>query len=100
MATTSVTGSKIETYLGAKAGSLLGFKSPKIPKERLHIHGPDFIDRIWTISDRNVRVLAYLQRLFRHGRHDGRGYLSILTVDQGIEHSPGSSFEKNPDCFH
>jgi fructose-bisphosphate aldolase, class I len=99
MATTSVTGSKIETYLGAKADSLLGFKSPKIPKERLHIPGPDFIDRIWTISDRNVRVLANLQRLFRHGRLDGTGYLSILPVDQGIEHSAGASFAKNPDYF-
>ena len=99
MATTSVTGSKIETYLGAKADSLLGFKSPKISKERLHIPGPDFIDRIWTISDRNVRVLANLQRLFRHGRLDGTGYLSILPVDQGIEHSAGASFAKNPDYF-
>ena len=99
MATTSVTGSKIETYLGAKADSLLGFKSPKIPKERLHLPGPDFIDRIWTISDRNVRVLANLQRLFRHGRLDGTGYLSILPVDQGIEHSAGASFAKNPDYF-
>ncbi|MCU1241823.1 MAG: fbaB [Candidatus Acidoferrum typicum] len=99
MATTSVTGSKIETYLGAKADSLLGFKSPKIPKERLHLPGPDFIDRVWTISDRNVRVLANLQRLYRHGRLDGTGYLSILPVDQGIEHSAGASFAKNPDYF-
>jgi class I fructose-bisphosphate aldolase len=99
MATTSVTGSKIETYLGAKADSLLGFKSPKIPKERLHLPGPEFIDRVWTISDRNVRVLANLQRLFRHGRLDGTGYLSILPVDQGIEHSAGASFAKNPDYF-
>src|SRR6201993_2614494 len=99
MATTSVTGSKIETYLGAKADSLLGFKSPKIPKERLHLPGPDFIDRIWTISDRNVRVLANLQRLFRHGRLDGTGYLSILPVDQGIEHSAGASFAPNPMYF-
>src|SRR5712664_3052053 len=99
MATTSVTGSKIESYLGAKAESLLGFKSPKISKERLHLPGPDFIDRVWTVSDRNVRVLANLQRLFRHGRLDGTGYLSILPVDQGIEHSAGASFAKNPDYF-
>src|SRR6202030_319198 len=99
MATTTVTGGKIESYLGAKADSLLGFKSPKISKERLHLPGPDFIDRIWTISDRNVRVLANLQRLFRHGRLDGTGYLSILPVDQGIEHSAGASFAKNPDYF-
>jgi class I fructose-bisphosphate aldolase len=99
MATTSVTGSKIETYLGAKADSLLGFKSPKIPKERLHLPGPDFIDRVWTISDRNIRVLSNLQRLFRHGRLSGTGYMSILPVDQGIEHSAGASFAKNPDYF-
>src|SRR4030088_3360912 len=99
METTSETGGKIETYLGAKADFLLGFKSPKIPKERLHLPGPDFIDRVWTISDRNVRVLANLQRLFRHGRLDGTGYLSILPVDQGIEHSGGASFAKNPDYF-
>jgi len=94
-----VTSGKIENYLGAKAESLLGFKSPKIPKERLHLPGPDFIDRVWTISDRNVRVLANLQRLFRHGRLNGTGYMSILPVDQGIEHSGGASFAKNPDYF-
>src|ERR1700716_2980169 len=99
MATTSISGGKIETYLGAKADFLLGFKSPKIPKERLHLPGPDFIDRVWTISDRNVRVLANLQRLFRHGRLAGTGYMSILPVDQGIEHSGGASFAKNPDYF-
>src|SRR6266852_6243141 len=99
MATTTVTSGKIESYLGAKAESLLGFKSPKIPKERLHLPGPDFIDRVWTISDRNVRVLANLQRLFRHGRLNGTGYMSILPVDQGIEHSGGASFAKNPDYF-
>jgi fructose-bisphosphate aldolase, class I len=96
---TSTTGSKIETYLGAKAESLLGFKSPKIAKERLHVPGPDFIDRIWAPSDRNVRVLANLHRLFNRGRLSGTGYLSILPVDQGIEHSAGASFAKNPDYF-
>src|SRR5260370_10190183 len=99
MATTSVTGGKIETYLGAKADSLLGFKSPKIPKERLHLPGPDFIDRVWTVSDRNVPVLANLQRLFRHGRLSGTGYMSILPVDQGIEHSARASFARTPDYF-
>src|ERR1700732_2346921 len=99
MATTTVTRSKIEAYLGAKAESLLGFKSPKIAKERLHIPGPDFIDRIWAPSDRNVRVLANLHRLFNRGRLSGTGYLSILPVDQGIEHSAGASFAKNPDYF-
>src|SRR5437016_2509662 len=98
MATTAITG-KIETYLGAKADSLLGFKSPKIAKERLHLPSPDFIDRVYAESDRNVRVLTNLQRMFGHGRLSGTGYLSILPVDQGIEHSGGASFAKNPDYF-
>jgi class I fructose-bisphosphate aldolase len=98
MATTA-TVSKIETYLGAKAESLLGFKSPKIAKERLHLPGPDFVDRIWTASDRNIRVLTNLQRMFTQGRLAGTGYLSILPVDQGIEHSAGASFAKNPEYF-
>src|ERR1700676_5051685 len=97
MATAST--SSIEHILGNKAESLLGFSSPKISKERLHIPGPDFIDRIWAPSDRNVRVLANLHRLFNRGRLSGTGYLSILPVDQGIEHSAGASFAKNPDYF-
>src|ERR1700737_553915 len=96
---TSTSGSKVETYLGAKAESLFGFKSPKIAKERLHLPGPDFVDRIWAPSDRNVRVLANLHRLFHHGRLSGTGYMSILPVDQGIEHSAAASFAKNPDYF-
>src|SRR5579862_8770556 len=89
----------IEQLLGSKAEYLLGFKSPKISRERLHLPGPDFIDRVWTISDRSSRVLTNLQRLFHHGRLRGSGYLSILPVDQGIEHSAGASFAKNPDYF-
>src|SRR5713226_2408763 len=91
--------SSIQTYLGAKADSLLGFKSPKISKSRLHLPGPDFVDRIWSVSDRNPRVLASLQRMFSTGRLGGTGYLSILPVDQGIEHSAAASFAKNPDYF-
>src|SRR5712691_4716750 len=98
MATSTIQG-KIETYLGAKADSLLGFKTPKIAKERLHLPGPDFVDRIYASTDRNLRVLANLQRMFGHGRLGGTGYLSILPVDQGIEHSGGASFAKNPDYF-
>ena len=98
MATTVAAG-KIDTYLGPKAEYLLGFKSPKIPKERLHLPGPDFVDRVLAPSDRNVRVLTSLQRLFQQGRLSGTGYLSILPVDQGIEHSAGASFAKNPDYF-
>ena len=97
MATAST--SAIEQLLGAKAENLLGFKNPKIAKERLHIPGPDFIDRIYAVSDRNLRVLNNLHRLFFNGRLSGTGYLSILPVDQGIEHSAGASFAKNPDYF-
>ena len=96
---TVTSGSKVETYLGAKAEFLLGFKSPKISKERLHLPGPKFIDEIYSASDRNVRVLTNLQRMFGHGRLRNTGYLSILPVDQGIEHSAGASFAKNPDYF-
>jgi fructose-bisphosphate aldolase, class I len=96
---TVASGSKVETYLGDKAEHLLGFKSPKISKERLHLPGPDFVDRIYASSDRSPRVLANLQRMFSHGRLGHTGYLSILPVDQGIEHSAGASFAKNPDYF-
>ena len=95
----SATLSKIEGYLGAKSESLLGFKNPKVAKERLHLPGPDFVDRIYASTDRNVRVLTNLQRLFGTGRLAKTGYLSILPVDQGIEHSAGASFAKNPDYF-
>jgi fructose-bisphosphate aldolase, class I len=97
MATTSV--STIEQFLGAKTDSLLGFKAPKISKEHLHLPGPDFIDRVYAVTDRNLRVLTNLQRMFGHGRLSGTGYLSILPVDQGIEHSGGASFAKNPEYF-
>ncbi len=89
----------IQTLLGDKAESLLGFSSPKIAKERLHLPGPDFVDRIFTQSDRNNRVLGNLAWMYNHGRLGGTGYLSILPVDQGIEHSAGASFAPNPDYF-
>jgi class I fructose-bisphosphate aldolase len=98
MATTTSTGN-IETYLGAKAEYFLGYKTPKISKERLHLPGPDFVDRIYASSNRNIRVLTNLQRIFEHGRLGRTGYVSILPVDQGIEHSAGASFAKNPDYF-
>src|SRR5256886_10266511 len=85
--------------LGDKADSLLSFNKPKIARERLHLPGPDFVDRIFAVSDRNNRVLVNLQRMFGNGRLGGTGYLSILPVDQGIEHSGGASFAKNPDYF-
>src|SRR5438045_4536215 len=89
----------IQQLLGDKAEFLLNFKTPKISKERLHLPGPDVVDRLFTVSDRNNRVLSNLQRIVNHGRLAGTGYLSILPVDQGIEHSAGASFAKNPDYF-
>ena len=89
----------IRKALGDKADYYLGFSSPKIGRDRLHLPGPDFVDRIFAPSDRNNRVLTSLQRLFSAGRLSGTGYLSILPVDQGIEHSAGASFAKNPDYF-
>ena len=82
----------IQSLLGDKADSLLGFNSPKIPKERLHLPGPDFVDRIFMQSDRNNRVLSNLAWMYNSGRLGGTGYLSIMPVDQGIEHSGGASF--------
>lgn len=97
MATASMTST--EQYLGSAADELLSFSNPRISKERLHLPGPDTVDRIFAQSNRNPRVLANLQRLFNHGRLAGTGYLSILPVDQGVEHSAGASFAKNPDYF-
>ena len=89
----------IAQLLGDKAEYLLNFKNPKIARERLHLPGPDVVDRLYAVSDRNNRVLANLARMINHGRLGGTGYLSILPVDQGIEHSAGASFAKNPDYF-
>src|SRR5512136_2242040 len=89
----------IQEWLGDKAELLLGFNQPKIPKDRLHLPGPDWVDRIFAPSDRNNRVLVNLQRMFGGGRLANTGYLSILPVDQGIEHSAGASFAKNPEYF-
>ncbi|MEW5853989.1 MAG: class I fructose-bisphosphate aldolase [Myxococcota bacterium] len=89
----------IVKHVGADAQSLLEYKCKGIPKENLHLPGPDFIDRIWTVSDRPGPVLRSMQSLFNAGRLGGTGYLSILPVDQGIEHSGGASFAKNPAYF-
>jgi class I fructose-bisphosphate aldolase len=89
----------IAQLLGDKAESLLNFNKPMISKERLQLPGPDVVDRLYAVSDRNNRVLCNLQRIVGHGRLGGTGYLSILPVDQGIEHSAGASFAKNPDYF-
>jgi class I fructose-bisphosphate aldolase len=89
----------IAKLLGDKADYYLNFRNPKIAQDRLHLPGPDFVDRVFAPSDRNNKVLVNLERIFRHGRLAGTGYLSILPVDQGIEHSAGASFAKNPDYF-
>lgn len=89
----------IEKLLQGKSKDLLGHVCKTISKERLHVPGPDWVDRIFGVSDRNIRVLKNLQQIFGHGRLAGTGYLSLLPVDQGIEHSAGASFAKNPDYF-
>ncbi len=93
------TTEKIRELLGEEADYLLKFNQPKISKERLHVPGPDWVERIFLPSDRPIRVNQSLQWLFHHGRLAGTGYLSILPVDQGIEHSGGASFAPNPDYF-
>ncbi len=91
--------SSIQQTLGTDGEYLLGFKDAKIVKDRLHVPGPDFIDDVFGVSDRSEKVQAKLKRLRDHGRLKGTGYVSILPVDQGIEHSAGASFAKNPDYF-
>jgi class I fructose-bisphosphate aldolase len=89
----------IESLLGADAEKMLSHVCKTIPKESLHLPGPDFVDRVFYPSDRTPPVLRSLQQLFDNGRLAGTGYLSILPVDQGIEHSAGASFAKNPAMF-
>jgi len=89
----------LEDLLGSDARALLEHRCQGIPKENLHLPGPDFVDRVVAPTDRPVRVLRSLQQLFGHGRLSGTGYVSILPVDQGIEHSAGASFAKNPAYF-
>src|SRR3954447_8384494 len=95
----SKSATDIEGLLGGEAANLLSHVCKGIPKETLHLPGPDFVDRVWTVSDRPISVLCSLQQLFNHGRLAGTGYVSILPVDQGIEHSAGASFAKNPTMF-
>jgi class I fructose-bisphosphate aldolase len=89
----------IKDLLGDGGGALLGHVCKGIPKETLQLPGPDFVDRVYAASDRSVPVLGSLQRIFSSGRLANTGYLSILPVDQGIEHSAGASFAKNPAYF-
>ncbi|PSQ82138.1 MAG: class I fructose-bisphosphate aldolase [Bacteroidetes bacterium QS_8_68_15] len=91
--------SRAEELLGDEAESLLGHTCETIPKEKLYLPGPDFVDRVWAGSDRNPRVLRSMQALYGHGRLGDSGYISILPVDQGLEHTAGASFAPNPDYF-
>src|SRR5438105_1213618 len=91
--------SNIEEVLGQDAAALLGHQCKTIPKESLHLPGPDAVDRLYAASDRPARVLTSLQSLIGHGRLGGTGYVSILPVDQGVEHSAGASFAPNPMYF-
>ncbi len=99
MSTAELTSSRLEELLGADGTSLLTHECTTIPASNLHLPGPDFVDRVWVQSDRDPQVLRNLQALQDHGRLAGTGYVSILPVDQGIEHSAGASFAPNPIYF-
>src|ERR1043165_1930946 len=100
MATTTSSGlARIEELLGEDAEQLLSHVSSTIPKDGLQLPGPDFVDRVVKDSDRPVPVLRALQTMFDSGRLGGTGYLPTRRVDQGIEHSAGASFAKNPAYF-
>jgi fructose-bisphosphate aldolase, class I len=96
---TSVDTSRLEEILGADAAALLQHQCTTIPRDSLHLPGPDYVERIHSGSDRPARVLTSLQSIIAHGRLAGTGYVSILPVDQGIEHSAGASFAPNPSYF-
>jgi fructose-bisphosphate aldolase, class I len=95
---TATKARSVEELLG-KDADLLNHRCKTVAAELLHAPGPNFVDRVWAQSDRNPRVLRSIQTLFSHGRLGGTGYLSILPVDQGIEHSAGASFAPNPIYF-
>jgi class I fructose-bisphosphate aldolase len=99
MASSDASIGQIEEILGGDAESLLGHTCKTIPASSIHQPGPDFIDRVTAASDRPIPVLRSLQQMYGHGRLAGTGFLSILPVDQGIEHSAGASFAKNPAYF-
>ncbi|HET6948820.1 MAG TPA: fructose-bisphosphate aldolase, partial [Acidimicrobiales bacterium] len=89
----------IQSLLGDEADSLLTHESKGIPRDDLHLPGPDYVDRIASQTERSPQVLRNLQAVHDHGRLAGTGYMSILPVDQGIEHSAGASFAPNPAYF-
>src|SRR3954471_1962800 len=96
---TTTPASNLEAILGADAEALLQHQCKTISKDLLHLPGPDSVERIFAASDRPSRVLTSLQSMLDHGRLGGTGYVSILPVDQGIEHSAGASFARNPAYF-
>ncbi len=96
---TTSTTSRIEELLGADAEALLQYRCTGFPRENLHLPGPDFVDRTLALSDRSPRVLRNYQQILNSGRLGGTGYVSILPVDQGIEHTAGASFAPNPAYF-
>src|ERR1700726_1090990 len=89
----------VEQLLGDQAASLLEHRCETVPQSLLHLPGPDFVDRVWAGTDRSNRVLRNLSSVYEHGRLGGTGYVSILPVDQGVEHSAGASFAPSPDYF-
>jgi class I fructose-bisphosphate aldolase len=100
MATVTATSmDKLESILGDEAKDLLEHRCETVSADVLHLPGPDFVSRVWANSDRSPRVLRSIESLYNHGRLAGTGYVSILPVDQGIEHSAGASFAKNPLYF-
>src|SRR5689334_2764557 len=99
MAVAELSTDRLSELLGDDADDLLSFSSPAVSKDLLHLPGPDFVDRVNVHMDRNPQVLRNLQAIFDHGRLGGTGYVSILPVDQGIEHSAAASFAPNPLYF-
>ena len=90
---------RIKEYLGDQSGFYLDYESRTVNKNMIHLPGPDYVDRVFAQTDRSVPVLRNMQSIFNHGRLSGSGFLSILPVDQGIEHSAGASFAPNPIYF-
>lgn len=95
----SANSTRIHDLLGAEADDLLTYRAKGFPKESLHLPGPDFVDRVVAGTDRSPQVLRSMQQILGHGRLAGTGYVSVLPVDQGIEHSAGASFAPNPAYF-
>src|SRR3954466_981489 len=99
MAVAELSTDRLSELLGDDADQLLGFSSPAVSKDLLHLPGPDFAERTLEPSDRNIQTLRNLHTLYASGRLGGTGYVSILPVDQGIEHSAAASFAPNPIYF-